>query len=79
MPFTDTDRLDFLLSQFRIDDVGDESYIPGIVINYEDLENLLTWGPVDHHGKCPTLVDAGARIRDIIDKAMLAKRGSKTG
>ena len=42
---TDTDRLNFLLKYFRVDYVGDEEYIPGIVvIKNEDLEDVLTWG-----------------------------------
>lgn len=47
MPFkflTDTDRLNFLLTYFCIDDVGDEHYCPGVVIRSEALEDVLTWG-----------------------------------
>lgn len=41
---TDTDRLNFLLKYFCIDDVGDEEYCPGVIIRNEDLEDVLTWG-----------------------------------
>ena len=41
---TDTDRLNYLLKYFRIDDVGDDQYSPGIVIDHETLEDILTWG-----------------------------------
>jgi predicted nuclease with TOPRIM domain len=35
-------RLNYLLKFMRMDDVGDEVYVPGIVIRYEDLETELT-------------------------------------
>ncbi len=41
---TDTDRLNFLLKYFAVEDIGDEDYCPVVVIRAEELEDVLTWG-----------------------------------
>ena len=40
---TDTERLDFLLQYFCIDDIGDEEYCKGICISSEALEEKLSF------------------------------------
>lgn len=68
-PITDTDRLDFLLEYFRVDDVGVEKYCPGVVIQNEPLEDILTWGQGENprENQCDT-----ENLRDIIDRALLS-------
>lgn len=71
----DTDRLNFILKYFTIDDIGDEEAVPGICINHEGLEDDLTWGVP--HGELNTRKSHFQGpdywkndIRDIIDKAI---------
>ncbi len=68
----DTQRLDFILKYFSIDDIGDEFVVRGVCINSESLELDLTYGKsVD--GKSPPLIkDWNDNLRDIIDRAILA-------
>ncbi len=42
---TDTNRLDFLLQYFYIDDIGDEEYCKGMCISHEALEEKLSFTP----------------------------------
>lgn len=65
----DTDRLEFLLRFIQVADIGDEEYIPGVVVSTEDLEDTLTYGP--HTGKdrinqCEKDID----MRLIIDRSI---------
>lgn len=64
---TDTDRLSFLLKHFWIDDIGDDRYVPGVVIDSESLEDVLTWGK--ESPKRINQCDTGD-FRVIIDKAI---------
>ena len=66
IPYTDTERLDFLLSEICIDDIGDEESVKGICIRYEDLENRLTCGD-NYTSNIETWEDD---LRDVIDRAI---------
>jgi hypothetical protein len=71
--FTDTDRLNYLLQFIRIDDVGDEEYCMGIVVDHESLEEKVGLGPEGSdrimRGTIQTWNDD---LRDVIDRAMVA-------
>jgi len=58
---TDTERLDFLLNYFTIDDIGDEKYVCGTVILADELETVLQTGV--HVTRVPNL-------RTVIDRAI---------
>ena len=61
----DTERLDFLLKYFRIDDIGEEEVAFGVGIKYEDLETALSYN------ECSPAVKAhDDNLRDIIDRAI---------
>ncbi len=63
----DTERLDFILKYFRIDDVGDEDYCPGVCIREEALADVLSIG---------VKLDWDDNLRDVIDRA-INKEGLK--
>lgn len=68
---TDTDRLNFLLQFISVSDVGDDTYCPGICVDYEEMEEKLTWGNENEKGQRPSLALAwNADIRDVIDRAI---------
>ena len=67
MKITDTERLNFLLQYFCIDDIGDEDSFPGVCINSEALENILTWSPEYNSVNVETWDDD---LRDVIDRAI---------
>ena len=60
MPHTDTERLDFLLRWFSVEDVGDEEFAPGVVIHQEQLEDRLTG----------VLTEVTDDLRTVLDKAL---------
>jgi hypothetical protein len=74
MEHTDTERLDFLLKYFEIDDVGDEFWVPGICIRSESLEQDLSWNPVPDDKGQPQSHICGWQddLRDVIDRAIEA-------
>lgn len=65
VPITDTERLDFILKYFCIDDVGDEEYIPGVCINEEKLADELSIG---------IYLNWDDNLRDVIDRAIMKHR-----
>jgi len=69
---TDKERLDFLLRYISIEDVGDESYCPGVVVRSEALEEALSHGPkADEDGYYPNTIERwGDDMRDVIDRAI---------
>lgn len=71
MKITDTERLDFILKYIEIDDIGDEEYIPGVIVAYEFLEDKLSFGPMVND-RAPGLCRHGDSLRDVIDKAIIA-------
>jgi hypothetical protein len=76
---TDTERLDFLLTFLDIDDVGDDDIVPGVVANYEGLEESLTFGQEGRNyvRECAVEVDCLYRQVDkrrLIDLAIEEKR-----
>ena len=77
----DTDRLNFLLRYFSVDDVGDEFAVPGVVIKNESLEDDLTWGTP--HGPRNTRKSHFEKwdddMRDIIDKAIKSHEEAPDG
>ena len=68
--YTDTQRLNWLLQYFLIDDIGDEFACPGIVIRAEELEDALSFGPDDNTVDRPSMVAFGDNIRDVIDRVI---------
>ena len=56
---TDTERLDFILKYFNIEDVGDDDFMIGVRINSEPLEDIL--GNANGWDE---------PLRDIIDRAI---------
>ena len=67
---TDTERLNFLLKYFSIEDVGDEIFVPGVYIECESLEEDLTWG-VEQNGRRESHFRTDSDdMRDIIDRAI---------
>ena len=69
---SDTDRLNFILSHFAIDDIGDEWFVPGVVISHEELEMKLTFGKFAKD-RYPALVSSlDDDLRTVIDKAIAA-------
>jgi hypothetical protein len=75
--FSDTERLDYLLSFIRIDDVGDEQSCLGIVVNDERLETALGFGPENSdHILTPNIHSYDDNLRDVIDRSIAAHEGS---
>lgn len=71
---TDTQRLDFLLQFFSVDDVGDEDFVPGVVVDNEAAEEQITYGPADADGRMRSNIkDLQDDMRDIIDRAIIAR------
>lgn len=70
---TDTDRLNFLLKYFCVDDIGDDSYVPGVIIRSESLEDFLTWGK-EAPKRMNQCKDTGD-FRVIIDRAISSEKG----
>jgi len=69
---TDTDRLEFLLEHFMLDDVGDDHFCPGVIIDNESLEDRLTFG-VYKNGEAKSLISSiNEDFRVIIDNAIKA-------
>lgn len=69
--FTDTDRLNYLLQFIRIDDVGDEEYCKGIVVDNEKLEDKVRLGPEGSDQILRgTIHGWNDDLRDVIDRAM---------
>ena len=66
---TDTERLDFLLQFFEITDIGDETYVLGVLVDHDSLEERLSFG-VSRESTRPILARPGDSMRDIIDKAI---------
>ena len=58
-PPTDTERLDFILKYFDVEDVGDDELYIGVRINSEPLEDAL--GFAKHWNES---------LRDIIDRTL---------
>jgi len=71
---TDTDRLNYLLQFISVDDVGDEEYVMGVVVETESLEEQLTFGPLVGGKMLPNVKTWTDSIRDVIDRAILAHR-----
>lgn len=67
--FSDTDRLNFLLRHFRVDDCGDEDFCPGIVISSEALEDDLFKGFCDGVDR-DAITCLQDDVRNVIDRAM---------
>lgn len=65
--------LDFLLQYFSIDDIGDEFYVPGVCIRWEELEENLTCEPPDEKGNRKIRVKQDDNMLDVIRKAMEEK------
>ena len=70
---TDTDRLNYLLEFFCVDDIGDKICTPGISINFESLEEKLSFGPCES-GECQILCSFGDQLRTVIDKSIFAHK-----
>ncbi len=72
---TDTERLDFILKYFEIDDIGDAEAVPGVVINSEKLEDDLTYGAEEPHPtytayRSSLIKEYEDDLRDVIDRAI---------
>jgi hypothetical protein len=77
--FSDTDRLNYLLQFIRIDDVGDEEYCKGIVVDHESLEEKVGLGPEGSDRIMRgTIRDWNDDLRDVIDRAMVAHNFANT-
>jgi len=70
--FTDTDRLNYLLQFIHVDDVGDEYYCKGIVVNGDSLEEKVGFGPMVNGRMDGTVKEWNDDLRDVIDRAMVA-------
>jgi hypothetical protein len=70
--FTDTDRLNYLLQFIRVDDVGDEEYCKGIVVNGDSLEEKVGYGPMVNGRMEGTVKEWEDGLRDVIDRSMVA-------
>ena len=67
---TDTERLNFILNYFVTDDIGDETYVPGVCIDHERLEEDLTWGVEENGQRQSHYKNWDEDLRSIIDKAI---------
>ena len=66
MTHADTARLDFLLKFLRIDNIGDDRYVPGVIVSDYELSEALTWATSGENGEpLPDL-----NLRRIIDQAI---------
>ncbi len=61
--------LDWLGKFFVIDDVGDETSVPGWCIKSEALQDALTWGKIVD-GEAPLLTKWDTTLRTAITAAM---------
>lgn len=71
---TDTERLNFLLRYFLIDDIGDEEAVPGVIVFNEELEEVLTWGQEKNGTHDSNIRSWEDDLRVIIDRAILAHK-----
>lgn len=70
---SDTDRLNFLLRFFSIEDVGDDTFFAGVCIDRERLEEALTIEPnADSSGRHKSICNMGDDLRAVIDRAINA-------
>jgi hypothetical protein len=70
---SDTDRLEFLMQFFRVDDVGDENVCPGMIVDTDDVSDAFDFGPLAD--EVVTLMDGWQNpdMRRVIDKAIAWK------
>lgn len=67
---TDTERLNFILEHFELDDIGDDRFCPGVIIDSENLEERLSFGKFKN-GRAKSLISSfDDDLRTIIDKAI---------
>ena len=67
---TDTQRLEFLMRFFRVEDTGDESVCPGMVVDTDAVSEAFDFGPLAD--ETVTLMDGwhDPDMRRAIDKAI---------
>lgn len=67
---SDTQRLEFLMQFFRVEDTGDEDVCPGMIVDEDAVSNAFDYGPLA--GEVLTLVDGWENpdMRRVIDKAI---------
>ena len=70
MIMTDTDRLNFLMQFLSYDDVGDEDYVPGVVVRWEDMEEAFSLGPKTD-GTAEYVCNPTDSMRTTIDRAII--------
>ncbi len=58
-------RLSFLLQFITVEDVGDDQFCPGVVVQQESMEDALTFGQGNK-----VMVSTDDDLRDVIDRAM---------
>lgn len=76
---SDTDRLNFLLRFLRIDDIGDEDFFPGVIVDQEKMEDGVGFGPPDAEGRRMSNVRGSLDdLRDVIDRAIASHSGPKS-
>ena len=75
---TDTERLEFMMQFFRIDDLEGDDCPPSMVVLTDDLRRAFDYGPLVDE-EC-SLASGGWKnpdMRRVIDKAMAASKGGE--
>jgi len=67
---TDTERLDFILKFFSVDDTSDDWVEPDVMVNGGDLETAITGGIYEAAEELILSNDVKAYYRLLLDKAM---------
>jgi len=67
---TDTERLDFILKFFSVDDTSDDWVEPDVMVNGGDLEMAITGGICEATEELKFTNDKKANYRLLLDKAM---------
>lgn len=72
---SDKERMDWLEQFFSVEDVGDDYFCPGVVVDTDRIQEALSFGPAKD-GKSPAIQKLGNTLRQCIDAAIdSAKKG----
>jgi len=70
LSITDTDRLEFLMRFFTVDDVGDDSICPGMVVYADSVSEAFDFGPLADEEVTSLGGWRNPNMRRVIDKAI---------
>ena len=73
---TDTERLEFLMKFFTVDDIGDEHVFPGVVVDADEVSDAFSYAV---EGEVVTMLYGWQNpdMRRVIDKAIKHDKGGE--